>query len=99
MSSITSLLNLRQDVVFNKKNVLTPSIIHWWRGGYGFYHTQGEFPDVWALSEDLRSDIDTVFVSKHYDGFFCVTKEQKTAKEIECKSYLLFYVKIKAITF
>ena len=38
-------------------------------GGYGFYHTQGEFPDVWAISEDLRSDIDTVFVSKRYDGF------------------------------
>ena len=61
-------------MVFNKKNVLTPSIIHWWRGGYGFYHTQREFPDVWAHSEDLSSDIDTVFVSKHYDGFFSKTK-------------------------
>ena len=58
-----------------KKNVLTPSIIHWWRGGYGFYHTQGEFPDMWAHSEYLGPDIDTAFfVSKHYDGFFCETK-------------------------
>ena len=45
-------------------------------GGYGFYHTQGEFPDVWALSEDLRSDIDSVFVSNHYDGFFCKERSQ-----------------------
>ena len=40
----------------------------------GIDHTQGEFPDMWTLSENLRSDVDTVFVSKHYDGFFCKTK-------------------------
>ena len=38
------------------------------------YHTQGEFPDMWTLSENLRSNVDTVFVSKHYDVFFCKTK-------------------------
>ena len=41
----------------------------------GFDHTQGKFTDMWTLSENLRSDVETTFfVSNHYDGFFCQTK-------------------------
>ena len=40
----------------------------------GFDHTEGKFPDVRTLSKNLRSDVYTVFVSKHYDGFFCKAK-------------------------
>ena len=40
----------------------------------GLDHNQGEFSDMSTLSENLGSDVYTVFVSKHYDGFFCETK-------------------------
>ena len=40
----------------------------------GFNHTEGEFPDMRTLSENLRFHVVTVFVSKHYDGFFCKAK-------------------------
>ena len=45
-------------IYIKKENVLTLSI--WWKGGYvRFDHTQGEFTDMWTLSENLRSDVET----------------------------------------
>ena len=45
----------------------------------GFDHNQGEFPEMWTLLENLRSNVDTVFVSKHYDGFFVRQRSQYLA--------------------
>ena len=43
-------------IYIKKENVLTLSI--WWKGGYVWFdHTQGEFADMWAFSENLRSDV------------------------------------------
>ena len=36
-----------------------------------FDRTKGKFLDMWTLLENLRTDVGTVFVTKHYYGFFC----------------------------
>ena len=40
----------------------------------GFDHSEGKFLDMWTLSENLSSDVYTVFVGKHYYSFFCKAK-------------------------
>ena len=78
LSSSTSLLNLRQDMLFIYKKVGFNPLHHLLveRGGIlGFNHTQGKITDMWTLMENLRLDVETAFfVGKHYNVFFCKTK-------------------------
>ena len=55
----------------------------------GFDHNQGEFPDMSTLLENLGSDVYTVFVSKHYDGFFCKAKITISGT---CRIHLSFFL-------
>ena len=59
----------------------------------GFDHTQGEFPDMWTLSENLSTYVYTVFVSKHYYVFSVRQRSQYLAINLSFFLYAPFEVK------
>ena len=57
----------------------------------GFDHNEGKLLDMRTLLENLRSNVYTVFVSKHYNSFFLLGKDHNIL-HLQNKLELFFFM-------